>query len=410
LKTRKGNVLAIIIMVTIGIFLAVDAGFFLYNPARFAASSPFCVLNIIRGDVLVMDKDALSWEKASDGMILESGSRIKTSADADAVLTFTKGTTTKLEPGTDLIVDKIEDSDGAQPYAVILKQQSGRTWNQVDKAGGKASFQIRTSSADIVVHGTLFSTQVDETGKTTVQTTEGKVGVSAGGTEVQVPAGTMTEVKSHEPPSAPMAIPLPKNSLVITVTQPALGLLKNPTGASIGYLKSGAKVNQILGSSVSGIGETSQTIRINEPQAGDYTLTLRGLTDGAGDVTVEGFVGGKSAFLRLESCNITAAKDTLLKLHYNVIDGLLQRADTSEGVALASTLDEPATDVQAAKVQPAPAEAAKTPVALAKKATSADKGLSLFGLDKYGQVTRLVSVAIFLFLIVVILVIMRRKS
>jgi hypothetical protein len=416
LKKRKGNLTAVIILITIGIFLAVDAGFFLYNPNRFTLSSPFGVLDIIRGNVLVLKKDALTWEKAGDGMILESGTRIKTATDADAVITFTRGTTTKLEPGTDLIIDKIEESQGAQPYAVVLKQQSGKTWNQVDKAEGKASFQIRTTSADITVHGTLFSAEVDETGKTTVQTTEGKVGVSAGGAEVQVAAGKMTEVKPHEQPSALMAIPQAKNELVITVNQPALGLIKNPSGASIGYLKSGAKVNQISGSSVSAIGESGQTIRICEPEPGDYLLTLRGITDGTGEISVEGYIGGKSTFLRLESCNITAAKDTLLKLHYDVIDGLLLRTDDSDQgiaagkVALASVLDEPATDVKSAKIQPAPADTNKTPGALAKKETSPDKGITGFGSNQYGQLTRWVSIGCFLFLIGVVLIVMRRKS
>ena len=339
MKTKKSSLLAIIVLVSIGVLLAVEAGCFLYNPDRFALSEPFGVLDIIRGHVSVMKKNSLTWEKAADGMMLEAGTRIRTSADADAVITFTRGTTTKLEPGTDLIIDRIQESQGAQPYAVVLKQQTGKTWNQVDKADGKASFQIKTGTADITVHGTLFSTEVDETGKTTVQTTEGKVGVSAGGTEVQVPAGKMTVVKPNEEPSAPAAIPQANNELVIKIDQYALGMVENPDGASIGYLKSGAKVNQISGSTVSAIGESGQTIRIREPEAGEYTLTLRGITDATGEVTVEGIIGGKSVFMSIESCNITAAKDTLLKLHYNVIEGLLLRADESNQ-AMASVLEE----------------------------------------------------------------------
>ena len=62
-----------IVLVTIVLFLAVDAGYFLYNPGRFTTSFPFGVLNIIRGNVQVLKKDALSWEKASSGMVLEAG-------------------------------------------------------------------------------------------------------------------------------------------------------------------------------------------------------------------------------------------------------------------------------------------------------------------------------------------------
>jgi hypothetical protein len=413
LKNRTGAMSAAILLVIIVILLAVYAGFSLYSPDRLTLSSPFCVLDIIRGDVLVLKKDALSWEKAGNGMILEPGSRIKTAADADAVVTFTRGTTTKLEPGTDLIIDQIDDSQGTQPNAVVLKQESGKTWNQVDKAEGKASFQIRTTSADIMVHGTLFSTEVDETGKTTVQTTEGRVGVSAGGAEAQVAAGMMTEVKPHGQPSAPVVIPQARNELVITVDQPALGLIKDPSGASSGYLDSGAKVNQIAGSSVSAIGESRQTIRIREPEAGEYNLTLQGITDGTGQVSIEGFIGGKSAFLHIESCNITAARDTLLKLQYNVIDALLQRTDASNpGIAAgkaALASDEPAPDVKSTKIQPAPTDSNKTPGALSKKDTSSDKGFTGFVIGKNGQLTRGVSIACFLFLIGLVFIFMRRK-
>jgi hypothetical protein len=417
LKTRTGSISAAIVLVILVIILAVDAGFSLYNPNRLALTSPFCVLDIIRGNILVMKRESLAWEKAGDGMILEPGCRIKTAPDAQAAITFTRGTTTKLEPGTDLVIDKIEDSQGTQPYTVVLKQQSGKTWNQVDKAGGNTSFQIRTTSADIKVHGTLFSTEIDESGKTTVQTTEGRVSVNAGGEEVQVAAGMMTEVRPHEKPAAPMAIPQAKNELVITVNNPAFGLVKDPGGSSIGYLNSGAKVNQIPGSSVSVIKESGQTIRIREPEIGDYTLMLRGVTDGIGQVSVEGFVGGKSAFIHIESCNITAARETLLRLHYDVIDGLLQRTPSDQGileskVALASQLsDETATQGKPAKIKPAPADTHQpAPEAISKVEKSSDKGFTWFGTDKYGLIGRLVTIGCFLFLVGLIFIIMRRTK
>jgi hypothetical protein len=412
-----GGAITAFVLVTIALFLAVDAGYFLYRPARFAVSLPFGVLNIIRGNVQVLKKDALKWEKADDSMALEPGSRVRTSPDAHAVIAFTIGTTSKLEPGTDLIVDKISEGQSSQAYAVVLKQQSGMTWNQVDKAAGGADFQINTASAGITVHGTLFTTEVDASGKTIVQTTEGKVSVSAGGSEVQVPAGMMTEVKPGDKPSPPVAIPPAKNELVITITQPAYSLLKDPSGSSAGYSSTGTKVNQISGTSLTEDGQSVQTIHLREPQPGDYTLAMHGIASGTGDVSVEGIVGGKTAFLHIESCNITAAKDTLLKLHYDIIEGLLQRADTSvTGIAAAATI--PATPVVTAtatepkptSIKPAPSNANKPPTTVAEKEPNADKGLSWLGADKNTQLGRLVSVACFIFLITVIFIFMRRKS
>ena len=416
MKKPIGSLAAAIVMIAIVVFLAVDAGFTLYNPQRLALTPPFCVLDIIRGDILVMKKDALTWEKATDGMILEPGYRIKTAPNAHAAITFTRGTTTKLEPGTDVVIDNIAESRGAQPYTVVLKQQSGKTWNQVDRAGGSTSLQIRTASADISVHGTLFTAEVDEAGKTTVQTTEGRVSVSAGGEEVQVPAGRMTEVRPREKPAAPMAIPRPKNELVITVNNPVFGLVQDPSGSSIGYLNSGAKVNQIPGSSVSVAEASGQTIRIYEPEVGDYTLTLRGVTDGTGTVSVEGIVGGQSAFVRVESCNITAAKEVLLKLHYDVIDGLLQRAPSDTGtagdkVALASQLKDDTTgQAKPAKIQPAPAgRPSPAPEAISKTEKSSNKMFAWFASDKYGMIGRLVGIAVLSLIVAILFIIIRRN-
>jgi hypothetical protein len=418
LKTRTVGTITAIVLVTIVIFLAVGAGYFLYNPGKLSLSSPFGVLNIIRGNVQVLKKDALTWKRAENGTALEPGSRVKTSSGALAEIKFAAGTTSKLESGTDLIIDKIQSGETSQAYAVILKQQAGKTWNQVDKGGGKASFQIKTASAEITVHGTVFGTEVDSQGKTIVQTSEGSVGVNAGGAAVQVPAGMMTEVPSGEKPSPPIAMPQPSDELVITINQPAFSLLKDPGGSSAGYRNNGEKVNQIPGASVSGDGQSGQTIYIRDAQAGDYTLLLHGIASGAADITVQGLVGGESAFLHVESCNLTAAKDTLLKLHYNVIDGLLQRADEpSQGiastglVAAVATTTQPAPAAKTTSVKPAPASSTKPPATVANKNNAApDKGLSWLGGDKNTQLGRLVSIACFVFLVAVVFVLMRRQG
>jgi hypothetical protein len=345
---RTGSILIILILLGLVTFLATDVGFSLYQPGRLASSLPACTLNIISGQVSVLKKDALSWVTAEDGMILYPGGRIKTAAGAQASITFDRGTTTKLEPGTDVIVTKIEENQETQPYLVLLKQQTGKTWNQVARTGDKIDFQIQTASANIKVHGTLFSAEVDASGKTIVQTTEGQVSVSAGGEEVQVMAGKLTEVERGAAPAAPMPIPQPRNELVITVDRPALGLVKAPDGSSVGRLPDGVEINQVWRSLVSAADEPGQTIRLREPEKGVYLLVLGSTTDGSGRISVEGFVDGKSAFTSAESYNITAANDMLIKLHYEVIDGLLEGALVLEPGAL----KEPAPVVPALSMSP----------------------------------------------------------
>ena len=421
MKTRTVGVMTGFILVTIALLLATGSGYFLYSPARFNLFNPFGILNIIGGNVQVLAKDSLSWKKAGNGMTLEPGSRIKTSGDSRATITFVTGTTSTLEAGTDLIIDKLDKSGGSSAYAVILKQQSGQTWNQVDKAGGKADFRIRTDTSEITVHGTLFSTQVDAAGTTTVQTTEGKVSVSAAGAEVQVPAGMMTSVEPGRQPSAVAAIPQAGKELVITLNQSAIGTVKDPSGQSVGYLEDGTKLNQIPGSSISA-DQSVQTIRIPNPQAGDYSVMLRGAADADALVSVEGLVDGKSAFLHVESCNLTAARDMVLNLQYNVIEAVFHPAgDQPAGGALAAaslpvgtvsrvskSLDTTAVNNNAANLHQ-PLSDAYLSTAAGNKNTIG-QGADWLGTDESSRLGRLATAACFLFFIAVVFIIMRRKN
>jgi hypothetical protein len=309
------------------LFLAADIGFYLYQPERLSLSLPFGTLKIIGGDIQVQTKDSLVWEKARDGMALEPGSRVRTAPDAYASIDFAPGTTTKLEPGTDVIIARLENNQREQLDAITLHQQSGKTWNQVAKrAEDSYDFHIQTSTAEIVVHGTSFEAEVDDTGETTVQTTEGDVSVSAQGQKVNVPAGQQTKVKPGTPPAAPMPMPPTINELVLTVGKPAIGVITDPSGSSTGYLGDNKPVNQITGSRLSQPGDNLQTVRIPDPATGDYTIKLHGLTDGSTSLRIDGYAGGENAFSYGESCNITTAKDYILKLHIDVLNGLLGKA------------------------------------------------------------------------------------
>ena len=120
LKNRIGSIIASVILITVVLFLAVDVGFSLYNPDRLDSTLPVCTLNIISGSIQVQTKDTVTWVKAEDGMTLEPGSRVRTDTDSHASLTFSQGTTTKLEPGTDLIVTNLEgEQDDQQWHAQI---------------------------------------------------------------------------------------------------------------------------------------------------------------------------------------------------------------------------------------------------------------------------------------------------
>lgn len=316
------------------LFLAVDVGFSLYNPNRLNAVLPFSVLKLIGGDVQVQSRYTLAWEKAVDGMALEPGSRVRTENNGYASLSFFQGTTAKLEPGTDVIIAGLENDEQNNVDSVTLRQQSGKTWNQVARLDDDSyHFQIETPSAGVKVQGTLFATEVDDAGKTTVQTTEGSVSVSAQGKEVQVAAGQQTTVKPGDAPAPPIPMPAPGSEVLLTIDK-AAGLITDPSGSSTGYLADGAATNQIPGSQLSAPDAVKQTIRIPEPYAGAYTLLLHGVT-GSAIIRIEAFAGGKPTVSYTE--NVTADDNMILKLHLDVLNGLLGKEDNVKPAPSATT-------------------------------------------------------------------------
>ena len=323
MRNRLGGIVIALLLIGVVVFLAVDVGYSLYKPDRFDEKSPVCTLNVISGEVSILTKNVLIWEKGEDGMLLESGSRIKTGENSQASVTFSEGTTSTLEPGTDLIVERLADTDSDDSYEVVLKQREGLTWNSVASMD-EGTFQIKTASADIVVHGTLFSTEVDESGTTTVSTAEGLVNVTAQGEAVLVPGGQQTHVSRGNAPARPGPESPAESELVFTVDEPGPIQVISPGGSSSGFLSDGTTINQITGSRIFSNDDKGHTIRIPEPDEGEYSVVLHGDEGTSGSVSVEGYSQGERTFIQSQSGNITEENDLVLRLHLDVIDGILK--------------------------------------------------------------------------------------
>jgi len=61
-----------------------------------------CTLSVLSGEVQVRGPGSDAWVLAEDGITVEAGGRVKTTADSHALLTFFEGSTVKLEPNTDI--------------------------------------------------------------------------------------------------------------------------------------------------------------------------------------------------------------------------------------------------------------------------------------------------------------------
>ncbi|MFC2122447.1 histidine kinase N-terminal 7TM domain-containing protein, partial [Bacteroidota bacterium] len=318
---------------TIAAFLALTAYFLpdaLNTMPSPSGPASQCTVTILRGSVEVMSQGLLNWQQGTDGMSLAEGTRLRTSSDAHALLTFFEGSTIKLEPNTDIEIQQINDTED-EPATILLKQWMGRTWSNVTKKADSGShYAIETPSAVALVHGTLFATEVDGTGITTVATTEGLVSVVAQDEEVYVPAAQQTEVERGAPPSQTKPVSNPDAELVITFDMPVVGSVIDPTGSSTGYLPGGLGFNQIAGSQSSSPDGGTQTITIPEPMSGEYTVVLRYVGDGKASFNVDGRSDGGSIYHHARAHEGTNGSVWVIHVDVNVNDGLLSYASVSE--------------------------------------------------------------------------------
>ena len=258
--TRKVAIpVAIVLLLALGASLYQLGAFSLLSPTPALASQ--CTLSMLSGSVEVQNSEADSWQPGTDGMILSAGTRMKTTADSHALLTFFEGSTIKLNPETDIEILQLEYDD-EQAGTIVLKQWMGRTWSHVAKMADPGShYQIETPVATTIARGTLFTTEVNETGLTRVATTQGLISVVAQGEEVQLSAGEQTQVEAGMAPSQPVTVPSPKAELLIMIDMPAVGSISDPTGSSTGCLPSGLAYNQITGSQSLSLSDGTQLIR-----------------------------------------------------------------------------------------------------------------------------------------------------
>jgi len=336
--------IAIALVLVLGASLS--GAFDLLSPPTTLASQ--CTLSILSGSVEIQNPGADTRQQGTDGMTLTVGTRVKTAPGSHALLTFFEGSTIKLEPNTDVEIQQVEYSD-EQSTTIVLKQWLGRTWSRVVKMADPGShYQIETPSATAVVRGTLFATEVEETGFTKVTTTEGLVSVAAQDEEVYVPANHKTQVEKGIAPTQSVTVPSPKSEIIITIDMPAVGSVRDPTGSSTGILPSGLPFNQIPGSRSSSPSNATQIITITEPMTGEYIITLRYISKGIARFNIQGKTEDKVVFTYTGNWGAVKDNGRLIYLNLYVDDGLIVSSDLSAAERLGDEMPEKIVEVELA--------------------------------------------------------------
>ncbi|MFC2048352.1 FecR domain-containing protein, partial [Chloroflexota bacterium] len=291
------------------------------SPSQTLASK--CTLSILSGNVDIQIPGEDRIQQGTDGATLTVGTRIRTSLDSHALLTFFEGSTIKLDPNTDVEIQQVVLTD-EESTTIVLKQWLGRTWSRVIKmADPESHYRIETPSATAIVRGTLFATEVTDSGFTKVSTTEGLVSVVAQDKEIHLPANLQTCVETGAEPFQPEMIPDPKSEIIVTISKPATGSITDPTESSTGILPNGESYNQIPGSQSSSPSEMTQLINISEPVTGEYIITLRYLNEGIGRFSIQGKSEGKTIFRYTGKWDAANESGRIIHLNLNVDDGYI---------------------------------------------------------------------------------------
>jgi hypothetical protein len=248
-------------------------------------------ISILSGQAEIQTDSASNWQPASDGLFLNAGSQVKTLADSYAVLTFVDGSTTKLEPETELAISTSQ-LENQITTSIELQQKVGKTWSYVQPANNDTKFSIQTPSSMIVAHGTAFITDVGSSGTTTVAAVEGTVNVSAQEEKVDL-TQQQTEVQPNSAPQPPEPLIKAADRITVSIGVKAIGSITDPFGSSTGYLPSGISFNQITGST-NNLFSNGQQIEVFQPVGGIYSVVVHTLAQEIVPVEIQFKTSGQS--------------------------------------------------------------------------------------------------------------------
>jgi len=199
----KSSVLILFFVITL-VFVSISC-----SPS-YQAPSELTTISALTGEVFVLKAGTTTWTKASAGMSLEAGDRIKTSAGSNAVVTFFEGSTIDLAADTEISVSELGIAKHADSTIIKLWQQIGKTRSRVEKLVDPASrYEIETPAGAAVVRGSLGDVEVDKDGTTRITNIEGRWCGIGQGKEVCIPQGYYIAIIPNQVPSIPAPIPPP---------------------------------------------------------------------------------------------------------------------------------------------------------------------------------------------------------
>lgn len=155
----------------------------------------------VKGDVKARASASASWQAVKAGDAVAEGAQVKSGANSEATIGWGNGNVLKVKALSQITVTGFSSAGGSSTSNVTL--DSGKVYAKAGKLSKGSSFQVKTPTAVAGVRGTDF-----ECSETSVAVVEGTVTVSAGGVDVDLTQGMMTEIPEvGAAPEPPAAIP-----------------------------------------------------------------------------------------------------------------------------------------------------------------------------------------------------------
>lgn len=164
-----------------------------------ASAAQAASLENVTGTVEVASSAAgAAWQPLTTGDTLTSGQRLRTGLNSNATLVFFDGSRAQLGPGTDITLNRV-DGDRGNVLRVVMTQNAGKSSHQVVPLRGENStYLVFTPSGTVSVHGTQFSVDVGDFGKTRFAVDTGKVLVANQASQVYLTAGQTLSASPQE--------------------------------------------------------------------------------------------------------------------------------------------------------------------------------------------------------------------
>lgn len=117
------------------------------------------------------------WNTAETGMLLYESDAVRTGEDTFASVILFESSIIRLDSNTEILIKQLIQE--AEKTEVTIEQETGRTWNTVQKISGIDNYKVQTPTTIASVRGTTFDVNITGTnGTTDIGVVNGTVNVS----------------------------------------------------------------------------------------------------------------------------------------------------------------------------------------------------------------------------------------